>query len=225
PGAREIRRVQGLLEAAHAGPDVRVLPLFGELSADEQETALAPAGPGMRKVVLATNIAETSLTIEGVRAVVDSGLVRRSLFDPVTGMSRLETQRISRASAEQRQGRAGRLGPGICYRIWSETSQRSLAPFTSPEILEADLVPLALELARWGVRDPTELRWLDEPPGATLASARDLLLRLGAIDCHSRITAHGRRMAQLSTHPRLAHMLLESVELHSLALAADLAAV
>ncbi|HET9391590.1 MAG TPA: ATP-dependent helicase HrpB [Steroidobacteraceae bacterium] len=225
PGAREIRRVQGLLEDAGPSRSVHVLPLFGDLSAEEQDAALAPAERGTRKVVLATNIAETSLTIEGVCVVVDSGLVRRSLFDPVTGMSRLETQRISRASAEQRQGRAGRLGPGVCYRIWSETSQRSLAPFTSPEIVEADLVPLALELARWGVRDPSELRWLDEPPAATLASARDLLLRLGAIDSHSRITAHGRRMAQLGTHPRLAHMLLESVEFHSLALAADLAAV
>lgn len=225
PGAREIRRVQGLLETGVPNRNVRVLPLFGDLSAEEQEAALTPAGPGTRKVVLATNIAETSLTIEGVRIVVDSGLVRRSLFDPVTGMSRLETQRVSRASAEQRQGRAGRLGPGVCYRIWSEASQRSLAPFTSPEIVDADLVPLALELARWGVREPTELRWLDEPPAATLASARDLLRRLGAIDPRNRITAHGRRMAQLSTHPRLAHMLLQSVGLQSLPLAADLAAL
>ncbi len=225
PGAREIRRVQGLLEAAHAGPDVRVLPLFGELSADEQETALAPAGPGMRKVVLATNIAETSLTIPGVRVVIDSGLVRRSLFDPVTGMSRLETQRISRASADQRQGRAGRLGPGVCYRIWSEPAQRSLAPFTAPEIVDADLVPLALELAHWGASNPAELCWLDEPPGAMLASARVLLETLGALDAAGRITAHGRRMAQVAVHPRLAHMLLRALDLQALPLAADLAAL
>jgi ATP-dependent helicase HrpB len=225
PGAREIHRVQGLLEASGMAPEVRVLPLFGDLSADEQEAALTPAAQGVRKVVLATNIAETSLTIEGVRIVVDSGLARRSLFDPVTGMSRLETQRISRASADQRQGRAGRLAPGVCYRLWSEAAQRSLAPYTRAEILEADLLPLALELARWGVRNPSEVRWLDEPPAATLASARDLLMHLGAIDSTSRITEHGRRMARLSVHPRLAHMLLRAADLHSLPMAADLAAL
>jgi ATP-dependent helicase HrpB len=204
---------------------VRVFPLFGELSGDDQEAALMPAAQGGRKVVLATNIAETSLTIQGVRVIVDSGLVRRSLFDPATGMSRLETQRISRASAEQRQGRAGRIEPGVCYRLWSEGAQRSLAPFTPPEMAEADLAPLALELASWGARDASELRWLDAPPAAMLASARDLLLRLGALDGAGRITQHGRQMSHLSVHPRLAHMLLRAADLRSLPVAADLAAL
>jgi ATP-dependent helicase HrpB len=225
PGAREIRRVQSLLESSGLESSVRVLPLFGELSGDDQEAALRPAAPGTRKVVLATNIAETSLTIQGVRIIVDSGLVRRSVFDPATGMSRLETQRISRASAEQRQGRAGRIEAGVCYRIWSEGAQRSLAPFTSPEIVEADLAPLALELAGWGTRDASELRWLDTPPSAMLASARDLLVRLGALGASGRITQHGRQMARLSVHPRLAHMLLRATDLRSLPLAADLAAL
>lgn len=225
PGAREIRRVQSLLQSAGLDPSVRVLPLFGELSGDDQEAALLPAAQGTRKVVLSTNIAETSLTIQGVRIIVDSGLVRRSLFDPATGMSRLETQRISRASAEQRQGRAGRVEPGVCYRVWSEGAQRSLAPFTPPEIVEADLAPLALELASWGARDAAELRWLDAPPAAMLASARDLLSRLGGLDTSGRITPHGRQMARLSVHPRLAHMLLRASELGCLTLAADLAAL
>ena len=225
PGAREIRRVQSLLESSGLDSSVRVLPLFGELSGDDQEAALRPVAHGIRKVVLATNIAETSLTIQGVRVIVDSGLVRRSAFDPATGMSRLETQRISRTSAEQRQGRAGRIEPGVCYRIWSEGAQRSLAPFTSPEIVEADLAPLALELAGWGARDASELRWLDPPPAAMLASARDLLVRLGALDTSGRITQHGRLMARLSVHPRLAHMLLRAADLRSVPLAADLAAL
>ena len=152
---------------------------------------------------------------QGVRVVVDSGLVRRSLFDPSTGMSRLETQRISRASADQRQGRAGRVEPGVCYRAWSEGAQRSLAPFSTPEIAEADLAPLALDLANWGARDATDLRWLDAPPAPMLASARDLLMRLGALDAQGRITPHGREMAQLGVHPRLAHMLLRARALDS----------
>jgi ATP-dependent helicase HrpB len=225
PGAREIRRVQSLLESSGLDSSVRVLPLFGELSGDDQDIALLPAAPGTRKVVLATNIAETSLTIQGVRIIVDSGLVRRSLFDPATGMNRLETQRISRASAEQRQGRAGRVEPGVCYRVWSEAAQRSLAPFTPPEIAEADLAPLALELAGWGTRDVAELRWLDQPPAAMLASARDLLVSLNALDVSARVTEHGRQMSRLGVHPRLAHMLLRGAELGTLPLAADLAAL
>jgi ATP-dependent helicase HrpB len=204
---------------------VRILPLYGELSSAEQESALMPAAAGSRRVVLATNIAETSLTIPGVRVVVDSGLVRRLRFDPATGMSRLETERISRASAEQRQGRAGRVEPGVCYRAWSEGAQRSLAPFSRAEIVEADLTPLALELASWGVRAAAALRWLDPPPAAMLASARDLLERLGALDAGGRITPHGREMARLGVHPRLAHMLLRARETGSLPLAADLAAL
>ena len=225
PGAGEIRRVQRLLESAGLERSVRVLPLFGELAAGDQDSALNPGPVGTRKVVLSTNIAETSLTIEGVRVVVDSGLVRRSLFDPATGMGRLETQRISRASADQRQGRAGRLSAGVCYRVWSEGTHASLGAFTAPEIMVADLAPLALDLASWGVRDATDLRWLDAPPAAMLASARDLLARLGALDGKGLITAHGREMAQLAVHPRLAHMLLKAREAGSLSLGADLAAL
>ncbi|HEY6924037.1 MAG TPA: ATP-dependent helicase HrpB, partial [Steroidobacteraceae bacterium] len=222
PGAREIRRVQSLIEST---AETRVLPLFGELSPEDQDAALTPGAPGSRKVVLATNIAETSLTIQGVRVVIDSGLVRRSMFDPSTGMSRLETQRISRASADQRQGRAGRTEPGVCYRAWSEGAHRSLAPFTPPEIVEADLIPLALDLANWGARDANALRWLDPPPAAMLASARDVLQRLGALEPDGRITPHGREMASIGVHPRFAHMLLRARALGRLALAADLAAL
>ena len=227
PGAREIRRVQSLVESADLATrdTVRVLPLFGELAPEDQDLALMPSVAGTRKVVLATNIAETSLTIQGVRVVVDSGLVRRSMFDPSTGMSRLETQRISRASADQRQGRAGRTEPGVCYRAWSEGSHRSLAPFTPPEIVEADLIPLALELASWGTLDPGALRWLDPPPAAMLASARDVLERLGALDADGRITKHGREMAGIGVHPRFAHMLLRARAMGRLPLAADLAAL
>ena len=229
-GAREIHRVRAALEAslqARAGGrgGLQILPLHGNLSAEEQSAALAPSRAGMRRVVLATNIAETSLTIPGVRVVVDSGLARRLRFDPATGMSRLDTRRISRASAEQRQGRAGRVEAGVCYRAWSESAQRSLAPFDPPEIVEADLTPLALELASWGAREAQTLKWLDPPPGPMLASARDLLGRLGALNAEGRITPHGRAMAQLGVHPRLAHMLLRAKERAALALAADLAAL
>ncbi len=204
---------------------VQLLPLFGDLASEAQDAALAPAARGTRKVVLATNIAETSLTIPGVRVVIDSGLVRRARFDPVTGMSRLQTQRIARASAEQRQGRAGRTAPGVCYRAWGEGAQASLAAFAPPEILEADLAPLALELAGWGVREAATLRWLDPPPAAQLGSARDLLERLGALDSTGGITAHGRELARIAAHPRLAHMLLRARVLGQLPLAAQLAAL
>ncbi len=225
PGAGEIRRVGSLLAGGSLPASIRVLPLHGELAFADQDQALARGAPGTRKVILSTNIAETSLTVEGVRVVVDSGLARRSLFDPVNGMSRLTTHRISRASAEQRSGRAGRLGPGACYRLWSEEAHRALAPYSTPEILEADLAPVALELAAWGARDASELRWLDPPPAAMLASARELLERLGAIDPSGRITAHGRAMAELPVHPRLAHMLLAARDLGSLDLATRLAAL
>jgi len=224
PGLAEIRRVQALLEAAPLA-GVAVLPLAGDLTPAAQDAALAPAARGRRKVVLATNIAETSLTIPGVRVVIDSGLTRRARFDPVTGMSRLATERISRAAAEQRQGRAGRTAPGVCYRAWSEGAHTLLAGTSRAEILEADLAPLALELASWGTRSVSELRWLDEPPAAMLASARDLLQRLGALDESGRITAHGRAVARLAVHPRLGHMLLAARELAAVPLAAQLAAV
>ena len=225
PGAREIRRVHSSLAAAQLPAAVQVLPLFGDLPGEQQDAALAPAPRGARKVVLATNIAETSLTIPGVRVVVDSGLARRASFDPVSGMSLLTTQRISRASADQRRGRAGRIEPGVCYRAWSEGAHSRLAPFTPPEIVDADLAPLALELASWGVREATALRWLDAPPVAQLASARQLLERLGALDDAGRITAHGREMIRLGAHPRLAHMLLRASSLGQLSLAAQLAAL
>jgi ATP-dependent helicase HrpB len=210
PGAAEIRRTAALLEPATPPARTRVLPLYGDLDQAAQDEALSPSLSGVRRIVLATNIAETSLTIAGIHIVVDSGLVRRSVFDPVTGMSRLETRRISRASAEQRQGRAGRTAPGVCYRAWSEGAHQSLIATTPPEIIEADLAPLALELANWGAHDAHALAWLDPPPDAMLACARDLLMRLGAIDERQRITAEGRAMAALGVHPRLAHMLLAS---------------
>jgi len=225
PGAGEIRRVEASLLEAGVPADVRLLPLYGDMSAAAQDAVLAPAAAGTRKLVLATNIAETSLTIPGVTAVVDSGLVRRSQFDPVTGMSRLELMRISRASSEQRAGRAGRVAPGICYRLWSEGAHASLAAVTTPEILEADLAPLALELARWGVDDAARLQWLDAPPAATLQQARMLLARLDALNAQGRLTTLGRDMARLPVHPRLAHMLLAARSLDAVALAAQLAAL
>jgi len=222
PGAGEIRRVQGTLADLGAGVDV--LPLYGELAGGEQDAALKPARAGRRKIVLATNIAETSLTIDGVRIVIDAGLERRSLFDPASGMNRLELQRISRASAEQRAGRAGRTAPGVCYRLWGEGAERSLAAFAPPEIQVADLAPLALDLAVWGT-DADKLRWLDAPPAATLASARDLLHRLGALDASGKVTRHGRAMQEFPAHPRLAHMMLKAAGMGAAPLAAELAAI
>jgi ATP-dependent helicase HrpB len=222
PGAGEIRRVQGMLD--FVGRDVDVYPLYGELTADVQDAALKPAIAGRRKIVLATNIAETSLTIDGVRIVIDAGLERRSLFDPSSGMNRLELQRISRASAEQRAGRAGRTAAGVCYRLWGEGAERSLAAYAPPEVCVADLAPLALDLAVWGT-EAGALRWLDAPPVATLESARDLLRRLGALDAAGKVTAHGRAMQQFPAHPRLAHMLLKARDLGAAGLASELAAL
>jgi ATP-dependent helicase HrpB len=225
PGAGEIRRVERLLLEAGLPAAVTLMPLYGDMSAAAQDAVLAPAAAGCRKVVLATNIAETSLTIPDVTAVVDSGLVRRSQFDPATGMSRLVTARISRAASEQRAGRAGRVAPGICYRLWGEGAHASLAAATNPEILDADLAPLALELARWGANDAARLQWLDAPPAATLQQARDLLARLEALNAQGRMTALGRDMARLPVHPRLAHMLLAARGLDAVPLAAQLAAL
>ncbi|MDL1880845.1 ATP-dependent helicase HrpB [Gammaproteobacteria bacterium PRO2] len=208
PGAGEIRRVASALADASLPRHTQVLPLFGDLTHEEQDRAIRPSPAGERKVVLATNIAETSLTIEGVRVVIDAGLERRACFDPGSGMSRLDTLRISRASADQRRGRAGRLGPGVCLRLWTETQQRALPAQAPPEILEADLAPLALELAAWGATDAGALAWLDAPPSGTLAQARELLLALGALEPGGRISAHGREMVRLGAHPRLTHMLL-----------------
>jgi ATP-dependent helicase HrpB len=225
PGAAEISRVQRNLEAGGLPAGVSVLPLFGELAGAAQDAALAPAPPGKRKIVLATTIAETSLTIEGIRTVVDSGLRRYAEFDAATGMSRLVTAKVSQAAAEQRRGRAGRMSAGWCYRLWSEGTQASLAPQTAPEIVHADLAPLALELGCWGAADATTLKWLDPPPAAPLAQARDLLRQLDAIDGAGRVTAHGRSLARVGAHPRLAHMLVRSRDLGAPRLGADLAAI
>ncbi len=209
PGAAQIRQAARMLEG-RIGPGVRIFLLSGQLSLEKQTAAIAPAGPGSRKIVLATAIAETSLTIEGVRIVVDSGLMRKPRFFPGTGLTRLQTLPVSRASADQRRGRAGRTAPGICFRIWSEHVHKGMVPFTRPEILEQDLAGVALELALWGVRDPRELRWLDPPPQEEFLQARYLLYNLGALDDQDRITPHGRAVAGAGIHPRLAHMVLEA---------------
>ncbi len=224
PGAGEIRRVESLLAEHPAARGVTLAPLYGDLAQDAQDRAIRRAGEG-RKVVLATAIAETSLTIDGVRVVVDGGQMRQPRFDPSSGMTRLVTLPVSRASADQRRGRAGRTAPGVCYRLWSEAEDRALQPFTPPEIMEADLAPLALDLAQWGVGDASELAWLDAPPAATLAQARELLGELGAVDGQGRMTAHGRAMNRLSMHPRLAHMVLKARDLGLGGLACDLAAL
>ena len=223
PGVREIRRVEERLSGL--GADIDVAPLFGDLSPAEQDRAIAPSPPGRRKVVLATSIAETSLTIEGVRIVIDGGQMRVPRFSPRSGMTRLETVRVSQASADQRRGRAGRLEPGVCYRLWTEEAQRGLLPFTPPEILDADLAPLALELAAWGVNDASALPWLTPPPSAALATARELLLDLGAIEASGAITPHGRAMVRLGQHPRLAHLVLKGRELKQGRVAALIAAI
>jgi len=225
PGQAEIRRVEQRLESALGTyPGVRLCPLHGELDLAAQRAAIEPAPAGARKVVLATNIAETSLTIEGVRVVVDSGLARVPRFDPGTGMTRLDTQRVSRASATQRAGRAGRLEPGVCYRLWSETQHEQLAAYDSAEILQADLAPLALQLHRWGAT-PDQLRWLDMPPPAAMSQANDLLTHLGALAADGRLTAHGQAMGGLPAHPRIAHLLLRARALGLEAMGCDLAAL
>ena len=225
PGAGEIRRVAALLAEKCWGDAVRVAPLYGNLTAAEQDLALLPSPPGQRKVVLATSIAETSLTVEGVSTVVDAGLARRPRFSPRTGMTRLETMPVSRAAADQRRGRAGRLGPGVCWRLWTLREDAQREERGIPEIMEADLAPLALELAEWGVNDVRELQWLDAPPPAALAQARDLLRRLGALDDQGCVTPTGRKMAAVGIHPRLARMILTAQSLGAGGIACDLAAV
>lgn len=225
PGSDEIRRVEDGLAGHPATAGMILAPLHGDLASDRQDLAIAPAPAGQRKVVLATSIAETSLTIDGVRVVVDCGLSRAPRFDPGSGMTRLVTQPVSRSGADQRRGRAGRLGPGVCYRLWSEAEDRALAARPVPEILVADLAPLALDLARWGVADPSSLAWIDPPPEAHLAAAREMLTRLGALDSSGRITAHGKAMARLPLHPRLAHMILKARGIGLAGLACDLAAL
>ena len=232
PGAGEIRRTYDLLAGAELPERTHVYPLHGTMPAEDQDRSILPSAPGERKVVLATSIAETSLTIEGVRVVIDAGLARIPRFSPRTGMTRLDTVRVSSASADQRRGRAGRVDSGVCYRLWAEHEQHHLLAFTTPEILEADLAPVALELAAAGVDDPGSLRWLDLPPVAAYAQARELLVELGALEvprrensAGHRITEHGRRMLDLPLHPRLAHMVLAAEPLGLVDLAFDLAAL
>jgi ATP-dependent helicase HrpB len=214
PGMAEIRsverRLHALLEKGKQPAAVRIHPLHGSLPASSQDRALAPAPPGERKIVLSTSVAETSLTVEGVTVVIDSGLTRVSRFSPRTGMTHLETVPISKASADQRRGRAGRLSPGVCYRLWSEEAHDRLPPAATPEICEADLAPLVLELAAWGTPDPAALRWLDPPPHAAVQQARELLQALGALDADGGIAPHGREMAAFGMHPRMSHMLLRA---------------
>lgn len=224
PGAVEISRLQQDL-AERVGPDTFVAPLFGQLSQAEQDAAVRPAPEGRRKVVLATSIAETSLTIEGVRVVIDSGQHRAPVFDPVTGLTRLRTQQISQAAAEQRKGRAGRTEPGVCYRLWSEAEQSRLMPFAQPEILAADLSDLVMDLAQWGETDPTRLTWLNTPPPAAWQQARELLQQLQILNHEGRLTEHGQRVGRLGLHPRLAHMVERARELGWGRLGAQLAAL
>lgn len=225
PGEREIRRTARELEGGTLPVGTVVRPLFGQLPQEMQDAAVAAAVPGERKVVLATSIAETSLTIEGVRTVIDTGLRRTQVFSPRTGMPRLTTVPVSKASADQRRGRAGRTAPGVCYRLWDREAHSRLPDDNVPEIMETDLAQLALELALWGVRDPAALPWLDAPPAAPYAQGAALLRQLGALDAGGAISPHGRSMAALGAHPRVAHMLLRAVELGEAPLACRLAAL
>lgn len=225
PGMADIRRVERLLLDSNVDHSVQIAPLHGNLPQDIQDVAIRPTAPGRRKVVLATSIAETSLTIDGIRVVVDAGLVRIPRYDPRSGLTRLETKRVTKDSAEQRRGRAGRLEEGICYRLWTEKEQAVLVPHRPPEILEADLTPLMLDLAQWGAHDPADLSWITPPPAGAVAQARDLLMQLGAFSADGRPTDHARRMAELPLHPRLAHMMLRAVPLGLADLACEVAAL
>jgi ATP-dependent helicase HrpB len=232
PGQREITAVaRDLTEVLKVLGDqnIQLTSLYGGLSLERQQQAIQPAPPGVRKIVLSTNLAETSLTIDGVSVVVDSGLVREPVFDTSTGITRLTTRRISKASAEQRQGRAGRQEPGYCYRLWSEQQHSRLVSYATPEILQADLAPLALQLLSWGVTQVNELRWLDPPPDAPYRQAISILERCGAAfrnkSGNYQLTPHGVRLAQMPLHPRLAHMLLVGCDIHATETACLLAAI
>ncbi|WP_442602242.1 ATP-dependent helicase HrpB [Paenibacillus sp. KN14-4R] len=225
PGAGEIRRVEQRLRTCSLDTNIRIAPLYGNLPQEAQDLAIMPCRKGERKIVLATSIAETSLTVDGVRIVIDCGLMRVPRFCVRTGMMRLETVQVSRASADQRQGRAGRQQAGVCYRLWTEQEDQHLAPRRTPEILEADLASVSLELALWGVTNPTELQWLDPLPEAAFRKAQALLWELGALDEQGLITEHGKQMAGLGAHPRLAHMMLRAMPLQLGELACELAAL
>ena len=225
PGQSEITRVAEQLSARIRDDSVDIAPLYGAMDRAVQDAAVSPAKPGRRKIVLATSIAETSLTIEGVRVIIDSGLARVPRYEPDMGVTRLETVRVSRAAADQRRGRAGRTEAGVCYRLWDEAGMGALEPFARPEILDADLASLLLDLASWGARDPNTLAWLDPPPGPAVSEARKLLLDLGALDAEGAITADGRALRALALPPRLARMVLGAAELGEAELAAEIAAV
>jgi len=225
PGAAEIRRTENFLKERVHDASIEIVPLFGALDAAVQDRAIAPAPKGMRKVVLATSIAETSLTIEGVRIVVDSGMARVPRYEPDIGLTRLETVRASRAAVDQRRGRAGRTEPGVCYRLWDEPQTGSLAAYTQPEILSADLSTLVLDLAQWGVADPSGLAFLDSPPAPALKEAKSLLHELGALDADGRITAEGKSLRALALPPRLARMIVDANRFGSGEEAAEIAAV
>src|SRR5262249_52973400 len=224
PGTAEIRRTETRLKERIDDPAVDIVPLYGALDAATQDRAIAPAPAGRRKVVLATAIAEPSLTIDGVRVVIDSGLARVPVFEPDVGLTRLETVRVSRAAADQRRGRAGRLEPGICYRLWDEPQTASLEPFAKPEILSADLSSFALDLAAWGSA-PDQLAFLDPPPRAAFAAARTLLTTLGAVDADGRIADEGRRLRMLPLPPRLARMVVDAAAQGDALQAAEIAAI
>ena len=225
PGAAEIRRTETLLKERVRKANVDIVALFGALDASEQDRAISPAPPGHRKVVLATSIAETSLTIEGIRVVIDSGLSRVPRYEPDVGLTRLQTVRVSRAAADQRRGRAGRTEPGVCYRLWDEPQTGSLEPYTRPEILSADLSSFVLDLAQWGAVDPGELAFLDPPPRAALNEARALLGDLGALDAQGRVTEEGRKLRALPLPPRLARMVVDAAAEGAGARAAAIAAL
>jgi ATP-dependent helicase HrpB len=210
PGSAEIRRTETQLRERVAEKNVEIVALYGALDAREQDRAIEPSPPGHRKIVLATSIAETSLTIDGVRVVIDSGLSRVPRYEPDVGLTRLETVRVSRAAADQRRGRAGRTEPGVCYRLWDEPQTSSLEPYTRPEILSAELSSFVLDLAQWGTADPGTLSFLDSPPHAALNEARALLSELGAIDAAGRITDEGRKLRALPLPPRLARMVVDA---------------
>ena len=222
PGAGEILRTKELLEQDFLG--IEIQPLFGDLSLQKQQEAILPNPQGKRKVVLSTSIAETSLTIEGIKIVIDSGYSRAPRFDPKTGLTRLDTIRVTQDMATQRAGRAGRTSPGICYRLWNMASHQHLLPHRTPEIMEADLAPMIIELSQWGIKDINTLAWLSLPPASAVGQAKDVLEDLGALNS-SKITERGKKMLRLPTHPRIAHLLLEGQEYGLIALAADIAAV
>jgi len=225
PGVGEIKRTLSQLQQLECCKNIVLAPLYGDLNRQAQEMALLPDKSGRRRVVLATSIAETSLTIEGIHTVVDGGWSRRPRFTPNSGLTRLETVRVSLASADQRAGRAGRLAPGACYRLWDESTNSRLLAQQSPEIVDADLSQLVLELACWGISDPAQLSWLDLPPKGAFDQAADLLQTLGALDLQRWVTRTGRLMSALPLHPRLGHMLLFAAGVGEATLACDLAAI